>query len=314
MDSLRCKLLASWCVLWTCGLVNLTWAQTQPGAAQPPRATQPANAGQAQATPRAPQAPFQLSPQEQAELAELLQRWEAQSSKVNNLHCLFTLWDYNLVFKNIVQRAGELRFERPDRGMYHEKYLMVKQGDKQQWQPTPGEHWTCDGKSIYEFKYDDQVLIEHQLPRELQGEGIQHGPLPFIFLARADHLTKRYWIRDITTEKERKKGEIWLEIFPRYQQDAANFIKVELILKAESFLPYGLKLYNPNGKSHRTYVFTKYEMNQNQWFGGMDWSPAPPRGWQKKVEKALAPASAPQRRPTGNGGLFDKFFKNGSDE
>lgn len=296
-----------------------------PPAGQPGVAGQPAGPQAGPPTGPAPQAPFQLTQGEAAELDELLRAWEVRSAKVKFLECSFRLWEHDAVFNQITERAGKIKYRSPDHGMYKVEFVR-KPGPPEKpadWQRVDGQHWCCDGKSVFEFQFANKVLIEHQLPPELQGEAIQHSPLPFLFVAKAEHLKKRYFLRIVTTPQDRQKGQIWLQCYPKWQQDAANFIKVELILDGNTFLPHGLKLFLPNGKDHTTHVFTDYQVNQGQGLNlpdilnlrlgnDQDFTPQLPAegGWQKKVEPALAPASAPppqQQPPSRPVGLMRMF-------
>ena len=48
----------------------------------------------------------------------------------------------------------------------------------------------------------EKKLKVHPLPKEMQGEAIADGPVPFIFGAKADKMKQRYWIRDVTPKEE----------------------------------------------------------------------------------------------------------------
>ena len=53
----------------------------------------------------------------------------------------------------------------------------------------------CDGKSVFEYRHQDKHLVERPIPKELQGQSIVDGPLPFLFGAEAAKLKARYWLR-----------------------------------------------------------------------------------------------------------------------
>ncbi len=95
-------------------------------------------------------------------------------------------------------------------------------------------------------------MIIRKLPPELQGKAITDGPLPFLFGAEAAKLKQRYYIRILPNTNQ---SEIWLEAYPRFQQDAMNFQRVELILDRQKFLPSAMQIYSPNGKSRTVYKF-----------------------------------------------------------
>ncbi|HEY5313623.1 MAG TPA: hypothetical protein VIK18_13940, partial [Pirellulales bacterium] len=118
------------------------------------------------------QPPFQLNPQQEANLDLLLRNWQQTSSQVGTFSCTFTLFEYNAVFgaanKPMRVEQGDIRYARPDKGLYRVK-------------SAGGEHWICDGRAIYEFNSTKKQLIESRLPPELWGKAIADGPLPFVF-------------------------------------------------------------------------------------------------------------------------------------
>ena len=102
----------------------------------------------------------------------------------------------------------------------------------------------CDGKAIFEFNVPKKLLIERRIAPEMQGKAISDGPLPFVFGAKADQLKRRYWMHDVTPKEEIGKS-VWLEAFPKYQADAANFQSASVILSEPDFLPQGLQIILP---------------------------------------------------------------------
>ncbi|MFM8291975.1 MAG: TIGR03009 domain-containing protein [Planctomycetia bacterium] len=226
--------------------------------------------GQAVAPPpaapvaQAPAAPPPLAPRDQAALDQLLAAWEARSAAVRTWSCTFFKWEYNawspadekgerLAF---AESTGELKYGAPDKGLFRVK-------ESKQWNPQTrryevrggesGEHWVCNGESIFEFRHADRQLRETKLPPEMRGKAISDGPLPFVFGARADTLKKRYWMRVITPPAV--QDQIWLEALPRFQADAANFSKVELILQARDLMPFAIQIYKPGGQDRDVFQF-----------------------------------------------------------
>jgi TIGR03009 family protein len=246
---LRAPLLAIAIGLWAAAVVT----------AQPPGG--PPSPGPAQ--PAAAQPP-QLTPQQAAALDQLLAAWETRNASVRTWSCTFHKWEYNawspagaggdrLAF---AESTGELKYAAPDKGLFR-----VKQS--KQWNPETrryelrggeaGEHWVCNGESIYEFRHTERQLRETKLPPEMRGKAISDGPLPFVFGAKADTLKRRYWMRLITPPDVR--DQIWLEALPRYQVDAANFSKVELILQARDLMPFAIQIHKPGGQDRDVYQF-----------------------------------------------------------
>ena len=145
------------------------------------------------------------------------------------------------------------------------------------------EHWVCDGEAVFEFSYAKKQLIEHRLPPELRGKAITEGPLPFMFGATADSLRRRYFLRIVTPAGV--QGQLWIEAWPRFQKDAANFKRAELILASKDLLPQGLRLFRRNDKEWDVHAFSNIVVNDPFNFLRGDFArPRTPRGWQKIVE------------------------------
>src|SRR5262249_14131339 len=137
---------------------------------------------------------------------------------------------------------GNLTFQKPDKGSFE-----ITEINKWQAKPTPpgqappaqaqgdwvkqpdaiGEHWVCDGQSIYEYRTEHKQLVERATPKAMQGTAMGDGPLPFLFGAEAKKLKQRYWMK---VEQQPNNAEIWLQSMPKYQADAANYRAVRLIL------------------------------------------------------------------------------------
>lgn len=242
-----------------------------------------------------------LTPSEQTFLDQVLAMWEKESSGINTFKCTFTLWEYNAAFgpnggngaKS--EARGEIKYKAPDHGAYRvtelgewspaaKKFVPIREGL---------DHWVCNGKAIYEFAHAKKQLIERKIPPALQGKAIADGPIPFIFGAKADKLRQRYFLRDVTPSDWVKKG-IWLEAWPRFQNDAANFEHAELILTQPDFLPFALQIYLPGGKNRRVYQFD--DRKKNGWLDAIiDFrEPSTPLGWKRLVEPAPGdPAGQP---------------------
>jgi len=219
---------------------------------------------QPQGQPAAPAQTSQLTPQQQAALDQLLNAWEARNARVTTWSCTFYKWEYNawspadaagerLAFS---ESTGEIKYAAPDKGLFRVKSSKQWNPEKRQYESRPsgtGEHWVCNGSSIYEFRHPERQLRETKLPPEMQGKAISEGPLPFVFGAKAATLKKRYSMRIITPSGV--TDQVWLEALPRFQVDAANFSKVELILQTADLMPFAIQIYKPGGQDRDVYQF-----------------------------------------------------------
>lgn len=232
-------------------------------------------------------APFALNQEQEVQLDRALKAWEEGTKNVKSFQCKFQRLEFNLTLPNATnpnkatrEDAGELRYGTPDRGMYR------VDGE----QP---EKWICDGRSIFEYDFANKRLTEHKLPPQLWGKAITDGPLPFLFGSSAVKLKRRYYLRDVTPQ-EKAASQIWIQAFPRYPGDAANFSRAELIVNMADKMPVALRMYSPNKVDYTVYVFEKPVVNNMlDFLGGDPFKPTTGWGWTKVVDDVPAPL-APQ--------------------
>ena len=240
--------------------------------------------------------PFQLSPVEQQYVDQILQEWEDRGADVKTFDCEFERWEYDPVFgpgteEPAIKSHGRLTYSKPDKGSFKIERIFRYQKSAEGQPPSYalqeheiGEHWVCDGKAIYSYKHEKKQLVEQRLPPEMRGKEIVKGPLPFLFGAKAEELKSRYWIRT----KQSNASTIWIEAYPRRQEDAANYHHVEVMLARKTMLPEGIQVHMPNGNSRAVYIFQTPTVNgtMDQLFGGLFSSPRTPIGWRKVVMEA----------------------------
>jgi TIGR03009 family protein len=295
-------------------------AQQQALAPQAASQQQPpvqAAAPPAQAGAQAP-AGFALNALQQAQLNAVLAAWQQESAKINTFKCDFERWEYNLVFGPsgeipLNKNKGELSFGRPDKGSFRITEINTwKETPPPAGQPAPaekigtwapqpnaiGEHWMCDGKSVFEYRHNQKQLVERPIPPQLQGQAIVDGPLPFLFGADADKLKARYWMRVV---QQPNQAQIWLDALPKFQAQAADFRAVQVILDRQRLLPTHMQVHLPNGDRHM-YTFNIATATINSPLQKLQSLFALPRlhpGWkhiveQMPVEQAAQPAPAPR--------------------
>ncbi|REK12758.1 MAG: TIGR03009 domain-containing protein [Planctomycetota bacterium] len=259
-------------------------AQAQASSGRPVAAPGPAP------QPRNPN--FQLTPAQLQLLDQVLQRWEQESNRINTFKCNFGYWEVDKQFgpkqNNYILSDGKgyIKYKAPDRGIYRVSELTEWDGNKQVYVPKTGnlDHWVCDGKAIFEFNYEKRQLIERQLAPEMQGKAITDGPLPFIFGAKAQELKRRYWMRDVTPPEQAGK-QVWLEAWPKFQQDAANYHHAIVILDQATFRPWALRIIQPDGQNSLDYQFVNIQVNDPLSILKLDFAPPlTPWNWQRVVQ------------------------------
>lgn len=276
---------------------------------------------QAQVAPQAP-AGFQLNVLEQAQLDQVLDAWQIASSKIVTFQCPFQRWEYDVAFGPkdgsipLNKNLGELTFQKPDKGSFEIKEINAFQlqanppgqqppaAPQGNWVKQPaaiGDHWVCDGKSVYQYRPDLKQLVEHPIPPQFQGQAIADGPLPFLFGADREKLSKRYWMRIDQTHVRDPNQQIGIVAVPKYQQQAADFKQVEVILDRQRLLPLFMNVEKPNG-SRDMYIFDLEKADINGLFNRMKAAvftrPSLPSGWKRVVENApLEQAAQPVPPP-----------------
>ncbi|MBA3482034.1 MAG: TIGR03009 domain-containing protein [Pirellulales bacterium] len=267
----------------------------------------PAQAGAA-VQPAGP--PFQLTPVDQQFVLQTLQMWEQESAKVTTFNSEFERWEYDAVFgpegdTAMIKAKGTLSFSKPDKGSFKiDEISRWTKKDPQNtaadapgdWAAQPneiGEHWVCDGKAVYEYNHRDKQLKVTTIPPEMRGQEIVNGPLPFLFGAKANDLMTRYWIRT----KQSAPTEIWIEAYPRWQSDAANYDFVDVMLDRKTMQPKAIQVHLPGGQQRHVYMFKEPKINEKNlgaWFTGLFSSPRTPLGWTKVMadQAAAAPQAA----------------------
>jgi TIGR03009 family protein len=270
-----------------------------------------------QARPAAPQPrmPFTLTQQEEANLDRILLDWQQQSSTIRTYKCEFTRLEYGRPFDGtklpketyLTNARGELKYSAPDKGMF--KVTEIKLYNTKTGKHEPGgrenlEHWVCDGRSIFQIDHKERTRTEQPLPPEMHGQAISDGPLPFVFGAKAATLKHRYWMREIPSPNPNET--IWLQAYPRYQSDAANYRYVEIIMGRQDFMPRAIQMfgtaYNPKEGNEDRVVFSFDNVSFNGRFDNVftDFvGPDVPFHYKKIVRPAVgqpAAAGAPPQR------------------
>ncbi|NIP86938.1 MAG: TIGR03009 domain-containing protein [Planctomycetales bacterium] len=289
-------LLSAWMLFLWFGLAPEVGGQP---AGRPPAAVPAPTAG----PPQAIAAPFQLTPAQEAHRDQVLSAWEQRTEKIKTFTCKFTRWTYDPAFaapqykdQPIVINDGEIRYATPDKGTFRVdrvQRLNSNTGEYEEAKDESGEHWVCNGKSIWEHDYKNKQVIERPIPPELQGQAIRQTPLPFLFGSKAVDLKNRYFLR-VVTPQEFAENEIWIDAFPRGRGDAANFQRAILRLDRATFQPAAMRIYDPAG-AYKSYSFTKIAVNHPLDVAKAFLPPRPPFGWRRVVE---TPPEATASRPS----------------
>lgn len=259
---------------------------------------------------------FPLNALQQAAIDQVLDAWQNESANITTYSCNFERWEFVLAFSPRIngdvaplnKNHGELTYSKPDKGSFQITKIFTyteltapadqpqapKRGDWIEQTNAIGEHWACDGKSVYEFRADRKQVIERPLPPHAPGETILDGPLPFLFGAEANKLKEKYWIR--IDDRINNPAQINLVAWPKTREQSGNFSQVDVILNRQLLLPEAMRVTLPN-KDWHVYIFKLDTAKKNAVLSRIQQAlfsrPMVPGGWQHVVEN-LPMAEAPQ--------------------
>lgn len=254
-----------------------------------------------------------------AELKKLLDDWEASSAKIKKLEGEHRRWEYDYVFNVVKHNTGKFYYEAPNKGRIDlipaqpkvdPKTRQVEPEARRHWEngqkvqfkgeAGPAERWYCDGQLVTQVDVQQKQATRMLLPKQMQGENIIDGPLPFLFGMPAQKAIQRY---DLELKNlNPSKNQATIRAIPRWPTDAANYQLAEIILDTKEFLPTAVRLIDPAGTKETVFVFGEMKKNSRnllpEWLGGNPFK-FEDRSY-KIVNKVLDEERAEQ--PDGSGG------------
>lgn len=217
---------------------------------------------------------------------QLLVRWEAEMKKVQSLSAQCTRLEENKTFKVTDTYQGAARYLKAnDAGRVTNLAMLDMRKVDKQGKPAKPDVWekfVCTGTLLYQYVPSQKEIRVHQLPPPKSGQVVDDNFLSFLFGMKAEEAKKRY---DLKFVKE-DQYYYYIEVFPRFDQDKADFQKARLVLNKDSFLPRQLWFEQPNGDTV-TWDVPKLELNAPLNRQEFD-RPAVPQGW-KQVQAPAAP-------------------------
>lgn len=254
---------------------------------------------------------FAISSEEESLLNQFLLKWERFGKDIKKVACEVHVKEHDggLYMPNrktpLSHTWGKFRFIAPNKLSYHvEGEFVYKPGASSNDDPKPeyekGRNelkFVCDGKSWTEYDFRNRVATTYPIPEDQWNQDLtMDGPFPLFFIANAENLKKRFYLR-LVTPKERLATEVWIEAWPRQAADAGSFQKILVALRLSDLQPYYLRKYHVNGKSYSDLSFQNISVNKGFWSidSGVDF------GWKKEVKNepfAIVPAAPQPAAPT----------------
>jgi TIGR03009 family protein len=273
-------------------LQNTPAPQTKPrqGATAPPNGAPPKQPATAQpqngsgGRVQRPQVELKMS----KELEDLLVLWEQQSSKVNRLRGDILRFTYDSVVSVEKRSVGLFWYQSPDMGRIDFATIKVPDPgynpDKKNALGKPytiesdvPQKWICTGKQIFIIHDDSKIYDKVDIPAQQQGKNIINGPLPFLFGLKAEQAKSRYLLslgerhypQGYTEKLANGKTKTWqpqvhIVAVPKLEVDAREWSRAEVMLDAKTFIPRGIKLFNPQGTMETVYLLPQTGMKINE--------------------------------------------------
>lgn len=223
------------------------------------------------------------------ELMKLLEDWEASSAKIKKLEGEHRRWEYDYVFNVVKHNTGKFYYEAPNKGRIdlipaqpkvNPKTRQVEPEPRRHWdngqqvqfkgEAGPAERWYCDGQLVTQVDDKQKQATRMLLPKQMQGENIIDGPLPFLFGMPAQKAIQRYDLE--LRHVNEQKYQATIRATPMWPTDAANYQLAEIILDTKEFLPTAVRLIDPAGTKETVFVFGELKKNSRSilpiWLGG----------------------------------------------
>lgn len=252
--------LSPWVVSLVLGSTAVAQGPAAAPAGRPAPAAAAARGGAAAAPAQAGAAPGVSAPDPAAvaRMQVLLRQWEQQSQGDQTLYAEFTRRDKSVAFPGEKVYEGKALLKRPNLACL--EFNEVLEG---QPKPVFTERIVCSGKEVFHFIGPQKQVFVYPLAEDQRRRALEEGPLPFIFNMRSEEANRRY-IMDLAQEipaADGKPGKYVIRIIPKLPIDREEFSQAQVLLTQDTFLPEALRIYSPNAKDTKTFVFKKVERN-----------------------------------------------------
>lgn len=160
---------------------------------------------------------------------QILRDWAARAKGIQSLWAEFDRTVYDKVWNNKEHHVGQACYLAPNRARLDIKDI---------------ESYVVNGKGeIWEYKPPlKQIKVYHLPPEMVKNQDLQDGPLPFLFGTDPERAKARYRFKIV----EESAKSVHLAIYPKLREDQQNFVRAEVWLNKETFLPDRLMFQEPN--------------------------------------------------------------------
>lgn len=179
-------------------------------------------------------------------LDELLRLWEQQSKQIETLDARFIEEEIFTEFGTKTRFRGRAILKKPNL-----VFLDFQKQDKETKKLLPYRQIRCTGKEVLLYENDKAQIIVYPLPADEQKRALEEGPLPFLFDMNAAKAKERYYMTLVSEDLTR----YYISIQPRLDIDREEFIRADVVLDKEHFMPEAIRLTAANQKDTKTFWF-----------------------------------------------------------
>lgn len=233
---------------------------------------------------------YKPTEEELNQLNDFLVRWEEFGKNVKRVSCEVHMREFDSVLQQNSKRPvahtwGQFRFISPNKLMYHIRGEFVYSDEKPEGEWKEGQNeWmiVLNSKEFIQYDYKNKKVVVFPVASEEQDMDLtmDNGQFPLFFVAKADSLKDRFYMR-IITPANKQKDEVWIEAFPRYCRDAQQFRSITVILGLKDLQPTYMRRLGVNGKSRTDLTFKNVSVNKGLW--KIEGTVEP--GWTKEVRE-----------------------------
>jgi TIGR03009 family protein len=184
--------------------------------------------------------PAAAPPADNAALDHYLVSWEKSMESISTLFAQLkrTEKDTTLDTKQIF--VGKAYFKRTGKGAneVNKAYVQMSLEGKEEI----AEKFICTGSYTYQFLPAEKKIEYFEVPRPKPGQESEDNFLTFPFRMKAERAKKRY---DLRLNKEDQK-HVYLDVLPRTREDKEDFVRAQVVLSKETFLPCQLWFVSAN--------------------------------------------------------------------
>lgn len=233
---------------------------------------------------------YKPTEEELNQLNDFLVRWEEFGKNVKRVSCEVHMREFDSVLQQNSKRPvahtwGQFRFISPNKLMYHIRGEFVYSDEKPEGEWKEGQNeWmiVLNSKEFIQYDYKNKKVVVFPVASDEQDMDLtmDNGQFPLFFVAKADSLKDRFYMR-IITPANKQKDEVWIEAFPRYARDAQQFRSITVILGLKDLQPTYMRRLGVNGKSRTDLTFKNVSVNKGLW--KIEGTVEP--GWTKEVRE-----------------------------